>query len=165
MNIFLDSMVYVKSVPVEQIDFCDMLRSDSVTVQLPRVTVRELEQLKSAHHSPWIRDRAAHVLASMDSLIAAGDGTQGGVHVHFIPTTPHVEMTKYRLNPEWSNDWLMAAVLECKETHSASDTVLMTDGIDARLTCRHLRIDTLELPPKYRQRQARNAEKYVGGLR
>jgi predicted ribonuclease YlaK len=165
VDIFLDSMVYLKSVPVREIDFCRILGSDSVTVQLPRVTLRELEQLKVSHPSSWTRDRAAQVLACFDSLITLGDQVHPGVDLHFISSTPHVEMAKYGLNPEWNDDWLIATVLEWKKSHSAADTMLMTDGIDARLTCRHLQIDTVELPGKYRHQHVRNAEKYVGGLR
>lgn len=164
MDIFLDSMAYLKSVPVRDIDFCRVLGSDSVTVQLPRATLRELEQLKVSHSSSWIRDRAAQVLASFDSLLTLGDQFHRGVDLHFIPSTPPME-AKYGLNPEWNEDWLLATIIEWKKSHSAANTILMTDGLDARLTCRHLQIDTVGLPSKYRQRHVRDAERYVGGLR
>jgi hypothetical protein len=165
VDIFLDSMAYLKSVPLVDIDFCRMLGSDSVTVQLPRVTLRDLEQLEVSHPSSWIRDRAAQVLASFDSLLTLGDQVHPGVDLHFIPGAPHVEMAKYGLNPEWNEDWLLAAILEWKESHSAANAMLMTDGLDARMTCHHLRIDTVGVPSKYLQRHVRNAGKYVSSLR
>lgn len=44
VNVFLDTMVYLHFVPLEQIDLCGVLGADRVTILVPRVTLKELEK-------------------------------------------------------------------------------------------------------------------------
>jgi hypothetical protein len=112
-----------------------------------------------------MRERAARVSASFDSLMSRDCPIAAAIDLHFIPSTPHVEMSEYGLNREWNDNWLIAAVLAWKKSHRAADSILITDSMDASLTCRRLHIDTVRLPSRYRQQRGAGAEEYVGGLR
>lgn len=150
MNVFLDTMVYLHCVPTEQIDFCDILRTDAVTLLVPRVTFKELDKHKTSHSSSRTRDRSRRVLSFLESQIESGAPLRKGVVVRFVPTMPQIDMAAHGLDPAWNDDLLIASVLEYREQHNSVDTVLVTHDTGARLTCRHLGIKTIELPEKYR---------------
>ncbi len=143
-------MVYLHCVPIEQIDFCDILGTNSVTLLVPRVTFKELDKHKANHSSSRTRDRSRQVLSFLESQIESGTSIRDGVLIEFIPNMPRIDMAIYGLNPAWNDDLLIASVLENKERHPSVETVLVTHDTGARLTCRHLGIKTVELPEKYR---------------
>ena len=149
-NLFLDTMMYLHFVPIEQVDFCSLLGVEVVRILVPRVTFRELEKHKIGHTSTRIRDRSRQGLAFLEKHIKSGLPIRDGVSLEFIPHMPRLDMEQYGLNPGWNDDVLIASVLEYKTQKPSEQTLLVTDDGGARLTCHHLGVRTFELPEKYR---------------
>lgn len=146
---FLDTMLYLHFVPLEQIDFCGILGLDLVKIMVPRVTLRELEKHKTSHGSARTRDRARQALAFIEKHIESGLAVRDGVFLEFIPHAPRLDMERHGLNPLWNDDVLIASVLEYKARNESGETLLVTHDTGARLTCRHLGVRTFQLPDKY----------------
>lgn len=149
MNVFLDTMVYLHCVPVDQIDFCSIFGTDAVTILVPRVTFKELENHKATHRSSRIRDRSRQALSFLEIQIESDSPVRDGVSIQFIPSMPQVDMEAHGLNPAWNDDLLIASVLEWKEQNPSVNTILVTHDTGARLTCHLLGIRAVELPNKY----------------
>lgn len=150
MNVFLDTMVYLHFERVDQIDFCHLLGTDSVTILVPRVTFKELDKHKANHNSAHLRNRARQILTFLESKIRSGEPVREGVHIEFLPSMPQVDLVQLDLNPAWNDDLLIASVVECSQNLQGVDTVLVTHDTGARMTCRNLGVRTFELPDKYR---------------
>ena len=143
-------MIYLHCVPIEQIDFCQIFGVDSVTIHVPRVTLKELEKHKDSHSSARTRNRSRSVLSSMETKISEGQPVRDGVDIKFAPRFPDIDFAKHDLNPAWNDDVLIATVLQFCEDSSNLPTILVTHDTAARLTCRHLNIDTCQLDDKYK---------------
>lgn len=166
MNVFLDTMVYLHCVPIDQIDLCATLQTDSVTLLVPRVTFKELEKHKASHATSRVRDRSRQALSFLEKQIESGSPIREGVAIRFIPNMPKIDLLSYGLNPEWNDDLLIGSVLECKEQQPTVEAVLVTHDTGARLTCRHLGIRTFELPGIYHlQPELDDTEKETQRLR
>jgi hypothetical protein len=91
VNVFLDTMVYLHFVPLEQIDLCGVLGADRVTILVPRVTLKELEKHKINHASARSRDRARQALALLEKHVESGLPVHDGVAIAFIPHMPRLD--------------------------------------------------------------------------
>jgi hypothetical protein len=149
MNLFLDSMMYLNPVPVEEIDFRAFFHSKSITVRVPRVTLTILEELKNSH-APNVRSRSARALFFLEKALASCVAGRPGIGWLFSPTMSFSEMAQYELDSACNEDCFIAAALRCKSSHRSQRTVVMTDDIDAQLDCSHLKIETAHLPFQFR---------------
>ena len=62
---FVDTNLLLHYLPPAQVDWLDLLKADSVAVQIEPVVVRELNKQKGESRSPKIRSRAASVLREL----------------------------------------------------------------------------------------------------
>ena len=66
MKLFLDSMLYLHYRAVEEIDLCAQFRTDTLTVVIPRIVLRELDKHKTTHPSSKVRERARRILKKIE---------------------------------------------------------------------------------------------------
>jgi hypothetical protein len=151
MNLFLDSMMYLDPIPVGEIDFRTLLDSASITVQVPRATFSILNELKGSY-CPQVRSRAELALKFLESALVLRVAGQRGVVWQLIPAATSADMARHDLDPARHEDWFIAAALRCKSLHVSERAVVMTDDLRVQSKCRRLRIETLNLPFKYRHR-------------
>jgi len=163
MNLFLDSMMYLNPVPAEEIDFRTLLDSTSVTVRVPPVTLTILEGLKSSH-SPNVRSRSAWALNFLAKALCSRVAGRHGTVWLSSPALGLAEMARYGLDSACSEDCFVAAALHCKSSHGSQRTVVMTDDIEAQLTCGHLQIETAHLPFQFRNPRFAARQKYAQRL-
>jgi hypothetical protein len=143
-------MIYLHCVPIEQIDFCKFFGVESATIHVPRVTLKELEKHKDSHSSSRTRNRSRSVLSFIEEKIADNQPVRDGVEIKFVPQFPDIDFAKHDLNPAWNDDVLIATVLQFCNDIANLPTTLITHDTAARLTCRHLKIDTCQLDDKYK---------------
>jgi predicted ribonuclease YlaK len=146
VNTFLDTMIYLHCVPLDQIDFRAVIGADAVTIQVPRVTFKELEKHKLSHSSARTRERARQVLALLEKHIESGAPLREGVFIAFIANMPHLDMEQYGLDRLWNDDVLIASALEFQMNNVSEPIVLITHDTGARLTSRQLGLKPLQLP-------------------
>lgn len=146
MKIFFDTMVFLHYRSIEELDFADLLRSPPHTIIMPRITLRELDKHKNTHGSSRIRERARKILKKIERW-ATGEEIRPGVCMQFMTGVPAVDYQKLGLNQDWSDDVLIASVLQYKTDHPEDAAVtLVTQDSGPRLTASQLGICVLELP-------------------
>jgi hypothetical protein len=155
--------MYLNPVPVEEIDFRGLLDSTSISVRVPRVTVTILENLKSSH-SPNVRSRSAQALIFLEKALASQVVGRYGIAWLLAPTMCLSDMAQYGLDLACNEDCFIAAALRYKSSHGSSRAVVMTDDIDAQLTCSRLHIETAHLPFQFRNPRFFASERHARGL-
>jgi hypothetical protein len=143
-------MVYLHYRSLEDLDLPALLSAESVTVVVPRITLRELDKHKNTHQLSRIRDRARRILQKIEKWTAGSTPIRPGVVAEFYPGTPSINYAEHGLNPEWSDDVLIASVLQYKQAHADETVVLITQDSGPTLTASHLNITVLQLPEEYR---------------
>ncbi len=146
MKVFLDSMIYLHYRSIEEIGLPSVLHTDSVTIVIPRVTLRELDKQKNTHQSSTVRNRARRILKKIEQWTSGQASVRQGVSVEFFPVVPTINYAKHGLNAQWSDDVLIASILEYRGTHSTEQIVLITQDSGPRLTAHQLGITVAELP-------------------
>jgi hypothetical protein len=158
MNLFLDSMMYLDPIPVGEIDFRTLLDSASITIQVPRATLRILDELKGSYCAQ-VRGRAAQALDFLDDALISRVAGQHGIVWQFVPAATSADTVRHNLDPARYEDCFIAAALRSKSSHVSERAVVVTDDLRVRLTCQRLRLETMDLPFKYRHRQRAVREK------
>lgn len=149
MKVFFDTMMFLHYKSPDQLDFGGIFGPPPHTIVIPRITLRELDKHKNTHKSGRIQERARNVLKKIERW-TAGAEVRPGVSAEFVSAMPAVDYAKLGLNPDWSDDLLIAAVLQYKVDHATESVVLVTQDSGPRLTASHLNIRVQTLPDEYR---------------
>ena len=150
MRVFIDCMVYLHYRNLEDLDLPSMLRNDNVFVVVPRITLRELDKHKNTHSSSRIRDRARRILQKIERWTTERGNVRPGMSAEFFPATPSIDYARYGLNPEWSDDILIASVLHYKKDHPEEEVILIIQDSGPKLTATQLGIKVFALPQEYK---------------
>ncbi len=146
MKVFFDTMVFLHYRSLDELNLVDVLGPPPHTVLVPRVTLRELDKHKNTHSSSRIRERARKMLKKIEQW-AAGEEIRPGVSMEFLAGMPTMDYQKLGLNPDWSDDVLIASVLQYKADNPDDASVtLVTQDSGPRITASQLGVHVLELP-------------------
>ncbi|VFM99628.1 MAG: PIN domain-containing protein [Candidatus Kentron sp. G] len=146
-KLFIDTMVFLHFRPLDELDLPSRLQSDTITLVVPRITIRELDKHKSEHRNRKVRERTLRVLKEFETAITNGKPLKGGIVVEPFSTYPKDQLDKLPLNPEWADDVLIASVVAYKEISGNTDVTIISQDTGIRLTCRNHGIATLQLDP------------------
>ena len=148
-KVFIDTMVFLHYRFIDEIDLPKILDAKSVTIVIPRITLRELDDHKNGHKLPKIRDRAKRIQKSMLDWIENKKPVRQGVSIHNYYKVPSPEyFQKNGLKPDWNDDILIASILQFKEDNSEDEVVLITQDIGPRLTANQFNIPVISLSEK-----------------
>ncbi len=142
---FIDTMVFLHFRPLDELDLPSRVHSDTVTLVIPRITLRELDKHKSVHPNRKVRDRARKILTDLETAIANRQPLKGGIAVEYFATHPTEHLQNMQLNPEWADDILVASVVAYRDETANADITVVTQDTGPRLTCLHHRLTTLQL--------------------
>jgi len=148
MHVFLDTMIFLHCADLESIDFTEVLGCDSVTIVIPRITIRELDGHKMNRASSRIRNRARSALAKIESLASETTPVRPNVSLQLMNGLPNVEFANLGLDPSWNDDQMIASALTFATDNSVKVTVITLD-IGARLKCKQIGLTAIPLPEKY----------------
>lgn len=149
-HIFLDTMIFLHYVSIEEIDFLSLLDADKITIVIPRITIRELDKAKNVHNQSRIRERAKKVLHKIEKWMLPAEPIRSGITLLKYESLPSVPFEKYGLNPEWSDDFLLATIMQYKHENPNAEIYLISQDSGPRLTAQHLGIPALELPQEFK---------------
>lgn len=151
VTVFLDTMVWIHCVPIQDIDLCLLLGAENVKVFIPRITIQELDKHKNSHSSQRIRRRVAQRLKDIGSWgEAQASEVRGGVTVSVVTRRPSQTFFNEGLDSNWADDQLIAAILDHKESNPLDRVVLVSHDVGPKLTALHFGIEVLEIPEKWR---------------
>lgn len=150
MKVFLDTMIFLHYRSLDQLNLAEILGTPPHTVLVPRITLRELDKHKNTHRSSRIQERARKVLQKIERWVK-GEEIRLGVSVEFLSAMPMVDYEKLGLNPDWSDDILIATVFQYKTDHPDDESiVLVTQDTGPRMTASQLGIRVIDMPEKYK---------------
>jgi len=115
MKVFLDTMIFLHYRSLEQLNLAEILGPPPHNVLVPRITLRELDKHKNTHRSSRIQERARKVLQKIERWVK-GEEIRLGVSAEFLSAMPMVDYEKLGLNPDWSDDILIATVFQFNMT-------------------------------------------------
>ena len=70
VDIFPDTNLFLHYRPLSEIDWCSLLQSNAVEIEIAPVVTRELEEQKTLNPSRKLRDRAATALTLLHKYLA-----------------------------------------------------------------------------------------------
>lgn len=140
MFLFVDTNIFVHYRPLDELRLTELLGTGDLKVVVPRVTIRELDQLKTSKQSRRVQDRVRRVLVSLLDAIETSKPLKGGLDVVYYRDNPFETAVKNRLSPQWADDLLVASMLNFREEHPQSELALLTADIGPRLTCKEYQL-------------------------
>jgi len=146
MKVFLDTMIYLHYHSIEELDLHSLLGTNSITIVIPRITLRQLDEQKNTHKSRKVRDRVGRILKKIEQWELGGASPRPGVSVEFFPAAPTANYEQHGLNPDWSDDVLIASILEYINRHCGEQILLITQDSGPRRTALEQGIPVKELP-------------------
>jgi predicted ribonuclease YlaK len=149
MKVFFDTMIFLHYRSLDQLDLTQILGPSPHTLMVPRITLRELDKHKNAHKLARIQARARKVLKKIEAW-SGGEEVRPGISAEFLAAMPIVDYAKLGLNPDWSDDLLIATVLQYKTDHPEESVILVTQDSGPRMTASQLGITVLELPADWK---------------
>lgn len=148
-HIFLDTMIFLHYRFIEEIDFLSLLGAEKIIMVIPRITIRELDKEKNVHKQNRIRERAKKVLHKIEKWMIEEEPIRSGISVLYYDAFPAIPFEKYGLNPNWSDDFLLATIMQYKHENPNAEIYLISQDSGPRLTAQHLGIPALELPQEF----------------
>jgi len=150
-HVFLDTMIYLHYIEVDKIDFNVLLSDDNVHILVPRITIQELDKHKNTHESQKIRDRAAKRLDFIQKVLSTDTHQiHPGVVIEYLHERPTINYDSYGLDTRWNDDVLLSSIIQFKQKNPEANVLLITQDTGPKLSCLHLKIQSLELPDKYK---------------
>lgn len=150
-HIFLDTMVFLHYKSIDQVDFDRLFNVDKVIILIPRITLRELDKQKNTNPKPSIRSRAKKSLSNIEKWLKSNEPIRENVFVEYYSNMPNdVNFKFHGLNENWNDDVLLATVLQYKLENPIEDVCFISQDTGPRLTAKHLHIDSIQLPDKYK---------------
>jgi hypothetical protein len=148
---FLDTNTFLHYKQLREIDWCDVLNADHVTLIVAPVVIRELNSHKDLGRKKNIRERAAAALETLSVMIRQPDRAdiREGVELRFRQTDPLIDFGAQRLNDRLADDWLVATTLEFLSESPECRLVLVTRDIGLQLKAIGHGLTCAELPERY----------------
>lgn len=152
--VFLDTMIYMHYLPVEDIDFLSILDSNEVTIMVPRITVQELDNQKDTNPSRHLRDRAGRALQKFYRWFEHGSSEiRKSSNIQYYGKRPGVDLAALGLDKDRGDDVLIATIIEYKKENPDLDVILITQDTGPKLTARDHDIATSSLPDSLRLKE------------
>lgn len=144
IKLFIDTMVFLHYRPLHELNLTNLLNCQSVTVVVPRVTVKELDEKKDSHSDRKVKDRARRALYAIYKAITTGSKLEGDIGIEQYFVHPEAKLVELRLNPSSSDDILVAAAVTYQIENPNCKVVVLTEDVGPRLTCFEHGISTAE---------------------
>jgi hypothetical protein len=146
---FPDTNLFLHYRPLEEIDWCALLKADAVVINIAPVVTRELEEQKTLHQSRKIRDRAATALKLLYNYLGQEPPrrVRDGVTLDFVVNEPSAEFAATRgLNLQLADDRLIGTLFLHSEEDPNRQCVLVTNDFPLAVKANHYQISLLKPP-------------------
>lgn len=156
MKVFLDTMVFLHYRSIDELNLDALLGPSPHKIIIPRITLRELDKHKNTNRSIQIRERARKIVKKIEHWVA-GEQVRPGVTMEFMARVPAIDYCKLGLNPDWSDDVLIASVVNYIADHgNGTEVILVTQDAGIRLAASNQGLRVFELPEEYKLSQEKD---------
>lgn len=138
-------MVFLHYRPLRELNLPSLVGAEQVTVIVPAITIRELDKHKDTHPTRKIRDRAGKVLRKIYEAIEKSTKMDGEIGVEFFPDFPSQQLSDLGLNPDWSDDVLIASIVSYMRKSQGQCVTLISQDVGPKLKCLQYGINAIEL--------------------
>lgn len=151
LKLFIDTMAYLHYRPLRELHLNELTSEISITIVIPRITLRELDKHKNSHKSQTVRERAKRVVAELAEAIHGKTNIAGtDLSVEFFGVHPTKEIESLGFDPLWSDDILLATVSEYRKTAKGVRVAVLTQDTGLRLGSLEHGIEIFELRDEFR---------------
>lgn len=150
-EVLIDANIVMHFTPIDQIDWCKLTLSDTCTVVITPILMRELEHKKITSPSSTLRGRIGRLIDFLVEKAAEPDpiALRPKVTLAFAETEPTLAFASYGLVREVNDDHYIAAAIERKAVSGQNTFIASNDGGMA-LKLRSREIGILRLPEELR---------------
>ena len=150
LRVFLDTMIYLHYQPLDQLALPELLEAKVIRIVVPRITLRELDRHKDTHSSQKVRNRARRTLRDIEKWTSSEADIRPTVSMELSMEAPLDSCRSLGLNPDWSDDLLLASVHRDQQQQSNRRVVLVTQDLSLKLAARQLGVEAIEMPDSTR---------------
>ena len=113
--VFCDTMVYLHYRMFSEIDFSEIIGCSPITLVVPEIVVKEIDDQKDSNPQKKIRDRARRVHATLFKyLFSSGNAEiKEGYSILYLPEKK-INFAEYNLDEQKNDHRLIAAILDFK---------------------------------------------------
>lgn len=144
---------------VDEIDWASLTPGRTPILLVPPILLRELEEHKTHHPVPKIRQRAQATLAWFVELLEGPRPIvlKSGVELRFLPHEPMLDFSEHRLSQRLADDELIASALE-QHSELGDEVVIATADAPLRVKLHSRPVSALPLPDSLRLPPAKSAQ-------
>src|SRR5271157_1059564 len=143
--IFPDTNLFLHYRPLNEIDWCSLLQSNAVEIEITPVVTRELEEQKPLNPSRKLKDRAATALRLLHKYLAKPQ-VRDGVTLQFLLDDPTADVSASRgLNLQLGDDRLIGTLFLYRDDNPNTRCVLVTGDLPLTVKAHQFQIEFLEL--------------------
>lgn len=153
-RVYIDTNIFLHYQPFDQIDWLKIVKSDSVVLVIPPVTIRELNYYKDSQSRVYIKKRASEAIRRLTGLFDSSQNTKLGenISVIFEDRDPLIDFAANHLSPIIQDDQLIANMIMDRQESPGDHLILITSDLGLTLSAKAGRhgIDTKRLPENLR---------------
>ena len=143
--VFPDTNLFLHYRSLNEIDWCSLLHSSTVEIEIAPVVARELEKQKTLNPSKKLRDRAATALKLLHKHLA-NPQVRDGVTLQFLIKEPTPEFAAFRgLNLQLEDDRLIGTFFLYRDENPDTRCVLVTGDLPLTIKAHQFQIEFLAL--------------------
>jgi hypothetical protein len=143
--LFPDTNLFLHYRPLNETDWCSLLRASTVEIKIATVVTGELEEQKALNPSRKLRDRAATAVKLLHKHLGHPQ-VRDGVTLEFLIKEPTLEFASSRgLNLRLGDDRLIGTLLLYREDNPDIRCMLVTGDLPLTVKATHYQIELLPL--------------------
>jgi hypothetical protein len=152
LHVFLDTMIFLQFRSLLEVDWCEVLHSDSVRLLLAPVVLREIDNHKNFGSSSRLRRRARAASSQLYGLLSKSPEAtvRPGVVLCRWTKLPTIDYAAHDLDPSCNDHMLLASALSYSREHTGVGTVVLSEDAGVRLRALDLGLQTFTLPEHLR---------------
>jgi len=147
---FIDSTIFLHFKLFTEIEWNRLVNSTSTLLVICPAVMKELDLKKDLGYDINIRHRARKVISKISEILNSKliCSIKKNLDLEFLPNEPSIDWRKEQLDPEISDDRIIASILEQK--NNFQNIILVADDTGLKLKASSRGITCLSLPEKYR---------------
>jgi len=149
-QVYLDTNTFLHFKQFIDIDWCQLLNSNNVTLSICSTVVRELDVKKFSAPESKLRERARKTLANFEKLGLSKEKIliKENLYLYYVTKEPVINWRAEGLDPDIADDRIIATILS-QPAGDKEKIILVTNDTGLKLKARSKNIDFYSLPDEY----------------
>ena len=159
--LFLDTNIYIHYMDVEQIDWNEIVGDTNITIVVPRITIREIDQHKDQNRGK-IQKRAKAISAKFAQIFLDGKTFKYTFALCDEPAASSFDGGKFNIHI--NDDWFILSALH--SNYDVADIVVISSDTNLLLKAKENGLDFRKMSDEYRlKEELSDEEKEIKALK